>query len=91
MKQQWVGQACFSNDDSESWRERALCAQTDPDSFFPEKGSSSTAAKRVCHSCAVRSECLDHALLHDERFGVWGGMSAYERLQRGGRTADGGS
>ena len=23
-----------------SWQERALCAQTDPEAFFPEKGGS---------------------------------------------------
>ena len=36
-----------------SWQERALCAQTDPEAFFP--------------------------LLHDERFGIWGGLSERER------------
>lgn len=30
------------------WQERALCAQTDPESFFPEKGGSTREAKRVC-------------------------------------------
>ena len=42
-----------------SWQERALCAQTDPEAFFPEKGGSTREAKRVCTSCDVRSECLD--------------------------------
>ena len=52
-----------------SWQERALCAQTDPEAFFPEKGGSTREAKRVCLSCDVRSECLEYALGHDERFG----------------------
>ena len=51
-----------------SWQERALCAQTDPEAFFPEKGGSTREAKRVCMSCEVRSECLEYALAHDERF-----------------------
>ena len=51
-----------------SWQERALCAQTDPEAFFPEKGGSTREAKRVCLSCDVRSECLEYALAHDERF-----------------------
>jgi hypothetical protein len=42
-----------------SWQERSLCAQTDPEAFFPEKGGSTREAKRVCMSCDVRSECLD--------------------------------
>lgn len=62
-----------------SWQERALCAQTDPEAFFPEKGGSTREAKRVCSGCEVRTECLEYALAHDERFGIWGGMSERER------------
>ena len=61
------------------WRDRALCAQTDPDSFFPDKGESPRPAKRVCAACEVRAECLQYALDHGERFGVWGGLSERER------------
>jgi WhiB family transcriptional regulator, redox-sensing transcriptional regulator len=65
--------------DELTWQERALCAQTDPESFFPEKGGSTREAKKVCLSCEVRAECLEYALQHDERFGIWGGMSERER------------
>jgi WhiB family redox-sensing transcriptional regulator len=61
------------------WQERALCAQTDPEAFFPEKGGSTREAKKVCVSCDVRAECLEYALEHDERFGIWGGLSERER------------
>ena len=61
------------------WQERALCAQTDPEAFFPEKGGSTREAKRVCLSCDVRVECLEYALENDERFGIWGGLSERER------------
>jgi len=61
------------------WQEQALCAQTDPEAFFPEKGGSTREAKRVCASCDVRAECLDYALGNDERFGIWGGLSERER------------
>jgi WhiB family redox-sensing transcriptional regulator len=61
------------------WQERALCAQTDPEAFFPEKGGSTREAKKVCRACEVRAECLEYALGHDERFGIWGGMSERER------------
>ena len=57
------------------WQERALCAQTDPEAFFPEKGGSTREAKRICQSCEVRDECLEYALEHDERFGIWGGIT----------------
>jgi len=61
------------------WQERALCAQTDPEAFFPEKGGSTREAKRVCTGCEVRAECLEYALANDERFGIWGGLSERER------------
>ena len=62
-----------------SWQERSLCAQTDPEAFFPEKGGSTREAKKVCVGCDVRSECLEYALANDERFGIWGGLSERER------------
>lgn len=61
------------------WRLRAVCPQTDPDAFFPEKGGSTREAKRICSGCDVRAECLEYALAHDERFGIWGGLSERER------------
>src|SRR6202030_4219276 len=66
-------------DDELGWQDQALCAQTDPEAFFPEKGGSTRDAKRVCRSCDVRAECLEYALEHDERFGIWGRMSERER------------
>jgi WhiB family transcriptional regulator, redox-sensing transcriptional regulator len=51
--------ALVVNSEQLSWQERALCAQTDPEAFFPEKGGSTREAKRVCLSCEVRAECLE--------------------------------
>ncbi len=64
---------------SQPWRELALCAQTDPDLFFPEKGGSTAPATAVCHECPVIKECLEYALQHDIRHGIWGGMSDNDR------------
>jgi WhiB family transcriptional regulator, redox-sensing transcriptional regulator len=61
------------------WTEDALCAQTDPEAFYPEKGGSTREAKRICMSCDVREPCLDAAIERDERFGIWGGLSERER------------
>lgn len=62
-----------------SWHWDALCAETDPEVFFPEKGEPSDAAKAICTRCPVQAECLDYALRHDERYGVWGGTSERDR------------
>jgi WhiB family redox-sensing transcriptional regulator len=61
------------------WQERALCAETDPEAFFPEKGGSTREAKKICTGCEVKAECLEYALANDERFGIWGGLSERER------------
>ena len=62
-----------------AWQTDSLCAQTDPEAFFPEKGGSTRDAKKICTSCEVRAECLEYALANDERFGIWGGLSERER------------
>ena len=77
--------------DAQSWQEQALCAETDPEAFFPEKGGSTREAKKICTGCEVKAECLEYALANDERFGIWGGLSERERrrvrLQRSGRLS----
>jgi len=65
--------------EGQSWQERALCAETDPEAFFPEKGGSTREAKKICTGCEVKAECLEFALSNDERFGIWGGLSERER------------
>lgn len=59
--------------------EQALCAWTDPETFFPEKGRSPAPAKDICTACPVIDDCLDWALTNKEPYGVWGGLTAQER------------
>lgn len=61
------------------WQDSALCAETDPEAFFPEKGSSTRQAKGICTLCPVEEACLEYALANGIRFGVWGGKSEKER------------
>ena len=68
------------------WADQALCAQTDPEVFFPEKGGSTREAKKVCAQCFVQAECLDWALTTNERFGIWGGLSERERRKLQGHN-----
>ena len=70
------------------WHKRANCATADGEAFFPEKGGTNEAAKRVCRRCFVRTQCLDDALARNERFGILGGLSVPERDRiRRGRAA----
>ncbi|ASR85352.1 WhiB family transcription factor [Mycobacterium phage Tierra] len=73
----------------EAWEADALCAQVDPELFFPDKGQSSKPAKAICAACPVREVCLDRALASGEQFGIWGGETAYDRklMLRAGRRA----
>ena len=70
------------NDGSDNplgWQADALCAETDPEAFFPEKGGSTREAKKICAQCDVKAQCLEFALSIDARFGIWGGLSERER------------
>ncbi|ACZ32458.1 transcription factor WhiB (plasmid) [Xylanimonas cellulosilytica DSM 15894] len=65
----------------------ALCAQTDPEVFFPEKGGSSRAAKKVCAVCPIRRRCRNVALANPALEGIWGGTTTRERRRLRANTA----
>jgi len=65
------------------WMAAGLCAEVDPELFFPESGAPNRDAKRICGGCEVRAQCLAYALAHRERFGVWGGTTERERRRLG--------
>lgn len=69
-----------------AWVSEGLCAQVDPELFFPERGQRSTDARRVCTSCGVRAQCLAEALANPSLEGVWGGTTQAQRaaLRRNG-------
>lgn len=66
---------------SPEWMSRALCLEVDSDLFFPNPAEHPAEALKVCSLCPVQAECLDYALANDERFGVWGGLTAYQRVR----------
>lgn len=74
--------------ESYEWQEQGLCRDVDADYFFVpedvsrrEKARRESFAKQLCARCPVREPCRQHALSVGERFGIWGGLSAYERRQ----------
>lgn len=67
-----------------SWRNEAICKDTDPDLFFPV-GTTGQAllqidrAKQVCAECSVQVSCLQFAIETNQDSGIWGGTSEEER------------
>lgn len=65
----------------------ALCAQIDPELWFPiidvrnARASYEAAnyAKSICARCPLLLACLNTALVNKEEYGIWGGASPNER------------
>ena len=61
------------------WADQALCAQADPEAWFPEQGEAAELAKAICARCPVQAPCRAHALARPGLRGIWGGLSERER------------
>lgn len=65
----------------EGWTYDAICRQTDPEAFFPEKGGDFHQAVAICNGCPVRRPCLEKAMRDEAgknrnlRMGIWGGLT----------------
>ena len=74
--------------ESYEWQWDGACAQLSSEMFFSpdsERGAKRTAretrAKEICHTCPVIDRCLQHAMETREPYGVWGGLTAGERMR----------
>lgn len=65
------------------WLDRAACRDLpleELEQFFVEAGRSiSRETIRLCETCPVRRECLDHAYVNQIPSGYFGGMSPSRR------------
>lgn len=66
--------------------EKAECAGTYPDVFFrveEERNKDAytyiNAVRGICARCQIWEQCLNYAF-RNERYGMWGGLTAAERL-----------
>lgn len=57
---------------------KGACAEMDSKIFFAETKSFIKLAIGICNSCSVKVECLEYALVNDER-GIWGGTTEMRR------------
>jgi len=82
--------------DPTPWADQALCAQTDPELFFPPdqmmdrymhpggrgiRKDLVDAARKICRECPVQAECLEYALRYDNLHGIWGGTTPNQRTR----------
>lgn len=70
----------------EHWTEDANCSGVEMEVFFPKSQDDDRfdLAKEYCQSCRVKRECLLLAINnedHDDRWGVFGGLTPAERRQ----------
>lgn len=68
------------------WQLDGACRGEDPSLFFhpegergPTREAREAAAKAICASCPVITECAQHALAVKEPYGIWGGLSEDDR------------
>lgn len=77
-----------------NWRDRAACFGMDPETWFPvndaEYGPALLQAHdaiSVCNRCDAVDACLRWALDTGQDTGVWGGLTAPDRVRLKRRTA----
>ena len=68
------------------WADDAGCKGHTATMFPRYRGGSQdrgeyVAAKQLCATCPVTDQCLEHAIRHREREGVWGGTTPTDRLR----------
>jgi WhiB family redox-sensing transcriptional regulator len=61
------------------WWDLGACRGLDASIFYPDDDVDAESAKEVCAGCHVRSACLEYAIEHRERAGVWGGATERDR------------
>lgn len=70
-----------------SWFEQANCRSDNANlvaTFYPSKTqvvneNAVAKAKAFCAACPVRPDCLEHAVINNEDWGIWGGTTLDER------------
>jgi len=61
------------------WMTDGECRNYPAAAFFPSDGVGVDAARKICATCKVSSQCLEYALAARIDHGVWGGASERER------------
>lgn len=79
--------SAFLNDPNRACNGAPLDAFITPGDADDEPPYPTPKARQLCNFCHVRTECLMYALDNGIDFGVYGGMSAYQRELLGKKKA----
>lgn len=66
----------------DGWMKGAACRSVPNDDLFfvhPMTVELTRPAKEICAACPVRRTCLQYAIAHSIRHGIWGGRTPRER------------
>ena len=74
--------------DQDQWADDASCRDEDPRLFDTRMVNQNThvsldvmVAMDICADCPVMMSCLETAIRHDHKYGVWGGMVYEQRVE----------
>lgn len=92
MKLRSVAPDWFSDDPQKTAKCVMFPATKDYDPWYSDADTAEAVqdtedAKNICRGtydnrpCPLLSECLEFAMINNERYGVWGGMSPEERFK----------
>lgn len=63
------------------WQKNAACSGYDPEWWYPEPNEDEKKRKalRICNECPVRAQCLMWSFVVDDRWGILGGQTQWNR------------
>ena len=65
--------------DDWTWRDDALCKDSELDWMITDTNSAREERKAICARCPVMTACRAYAILTEQEYGIWGGLSPGER------------
>lgn len=78
-----LADAAGRNGSRYAWRAHGECRKHPELDFHPVRGGNQHHAiaplLEVCARCPVRDACLEAAMVHRERYGIWGGTTGKDR------------
>lgn len=74
----------YTEPDDPEWVNNAACRNKPTHWWHPpenQRGNNNVydQARVICQTCPVQTQCLAHAIVHNEQIGMWGATSPHQR------------